>query len=464
MDQFEKKIKGRFQDATSSGGVDADELWGSIEKEMPAEQGDVKPSFFVWRLIGLLALLTMGLVYNVSENAENEIDQKGLISSVEKNKIESTGGVEVGETRSVEQDEIVENKKMEFGKIEKKNNENLISKIINENTFKSEKNIYSKSINTNIAEKENELIGEEKYSKKEVESIKKEENVFESNENKVFAEKENTITELKKENKIAQIKAVDFLNNKLIFVQSENKNETPVLRSIDPLSDKSINKGLDFGIFVGSYFIKNNFNAGQNAGEARAKLLNKEFQPESSYSVSAEAIYHLNKNLFVKSGITYSRSTEEFNYTHSWDTLVWENDIPGTKLIDAIATRRIKHHNKHTVISVPVLFGLQQQKGRFNFGINGGVGFNFIQSQIGRSLNAENEIVDFPNGETAVLPRPSFNMSYQLQPFLNYHFNEKWALQVRSDFQYHVYGKSDFYELKRGALFSGLSVGVVYGR
>ena len=460
MDHLENEIRNRLQDATSSGGVNADELWGAIENEIIETPVKTKPFLFEWPaklLMVALVLLSVSSVFYFSKNKKNDQLENKPIVVVKNEPTEITGN-----KPTILKPIKVNNLDEEENAIGL--NKGPIENNFSKESFNSKKPIHSKKAvsktvepNNTLVKNESIILNEEKIA---VTSIEKEtpERV---NEN-TSSLSEINLEENKSKKNIAKTGLIKQLKNNPLFVNSENEDSPLFENIIDPVPLKLKNKKISFGLFVGSHFISNNFKAEQDGEKERSSLLNKGYQPELGYSFSAEAVFHLNKNLFVKSGITYVSSTEKFNYTNSYDTTIWKDNIPNTEMIDALATRRVRHHNKHTLYSIPLMIGVQQQKGRVNFGINAGVGFNFIISQKGRSLDANDLIADFPNGETNVSPRPSFYMSYQLQPFLNYRFNEKLTFQIRSDMQYHAYGKFGFYGMKHNAVFGGVGIGVVY--
>lgn len=108
------------------------------------------------------------------------------------------------------------------------------------------------------------------------------------------------------------------------------------------------------------------------------------------------------------------------------------------------------------------MVGVEKEAGKFGYGIQFGLGLNFVISQSGRSINRNDQLVNFSDAGDETLPRPSFYLSYQVQPYLQYKANEHLAWQVRLDIRQQNFGDSKFYDLQYSSLLTGCNVGLVF--
>ena len=131
--------------------------------------------------------------------------------------------------------------------------------------------------------------------------------------------------------------------------------------------------------------------------------------------------------------------------------------------VDAIATRRVQHNNRQTLLSVPLMLEKTFAAGRWEAGLAAGVSFNYLTQQSGRSLNALQQVVTYSSGGGESLPSPDFYLSYQIRPTINYRLNNQVSIQARADFRWQQYGKSALYELSANSMLYGGSIGVVFG-
>lgn len=433
MDNIEKEIKGRLQHATSSGNIDADDLWNNIENELSGGQNYRKVFLLIFLSLLLGSILISTVVFYYSNSRPKQ------------------------ETKQSQNKLAIEHKQpTTIIPIEESTN--------SYNKAQSTNPLSSKGKSTEAEPKKSNVIAPKN-------TILKELNNQASNTKKILtptkelisiAEKEETINKPRTATSIGTVLPLMPIGSLLSHVTLKEKESIPLNISIYSDSVKSVNKRIQLGLFAASHIIRNQFRTIDKNGAARRDILNEGFNPIIGYAISAEAIIRIRPNLHFQTGIAYFQSTEEFNLTQSWDTTIWRNNIPDTELINAKAIRKVRHNNKHAFISIPLMIGLQRQKGKFYYGVNAGIGLNFLQSQSGKIINSNDLIIAFNDEEAASLPRPSFVVSYRLNPFVAYQFNQKFTIQIRPSFSYYPYGKSSFFDMKYASIFSGLGMGLIY--
>ena len=101
-----------------------------------------------------------------------------------------------------------------------------------------------------------------------------------------------------------------------------------------------------------------------------------------------------------------------------------QNQIFGDTTVVVTDTRRIEHYNRYRLLEIPLEIGRYRTQGKFMYGINAGIGFNFLTSQTGRTLDAEGEVLDFAKDTAPVLFR-KFGISARIGGQFGYRLTEK---------------------------------------
>lgn len=246
------------------------------------------------------------------------------------------------------------------------------------------------------------------------------------------------------------------------YVEIETNKESLNLDTYYVISNKK-NREISLGLFVGSHLLHSNLSSKSPVDQERKNLLNAGIKPQLGYSAMAEVTVQLYKNLNLTTGIEYARSVEQFNYNTTWDTTFQNGQNPDIT-INQFTERIVEHYNRHAFLSVPVLLGMDFQRGKLGYGASIGIGFNFIQTQQGRSLDNNLEVIDFPATELDNLtPRPDFYLSYHFRPYINYQLNENLKIQIRPNLRFQNYGASKFFNnMKFSSVLTGLQTGVVF--
>jgi len=125
----------------------------------------------------------------------------------------------------------------------------------------------------------------------------------------------------------------------------------------------------------------------------------------SSYGLKVGVLWK--KHWILKTGFEYHQLWSQFNYDESTTVMVPKDSILSQVIFDpladstvnriyelntsinATATRKVVHHNKYKLYSIPIAFGWQNTKERLLYGVSAGASLNFVRGQEGRRLDAE---------------------------------------------------------------------------
>lgn len=141
---------------------------------------------------------------------------------------------------------------------------------------------------------------------------------------------------------------------------------------------------------------------------------------------------------------------------------MYRNNVPGADLVNALATRTVKHQNQQHFISVPILLGTSIKRGRWELGLNAGVGINKMIRQSGKSLDRNQMVKTYEQGKSTALPASTFFWSLQVQPYIQYQFRSGAAIQLRPSFRMQNHGTSSLHALRHRSYVSGISMGLLF--
>lgn len=122
------------------------------------------------------------------------------------------------------------------------------------------------------------------------------------------------------------------------------------------------------------------------------------------------------------------------------DTL---NKIFGDTVVNATGTRTVIHYNQNTNLTIPVLFGFQQRKKNFLYGISIGGAINFQLKQAGKTLLSENEIIEYNSASTQPNSTVGFNLRTNLS--LGYYLSDQILLSVEPMW---MFSRNSFFQQK----------------
>lgn len=196
----------------------------------------------------------------------------------------------------------------------------------------------------------------------------------------------------------------------------------------------------------------------------------------TSYGINAGLLFK--DRWLVNSGIEYHQLWSKFDYEKieqfqvlKEDVLlrVWIDAATGDTLnvmysdtlVNATSTRTVLHHNQFQRISIPLEIGVQQNSGKFIYGITASTVFNFTNKQSGRTLDGSGEIVDF-NENNATAPYKSFDIGWRVSPLVGYQLSENWSLTLRPQWTWNRNNNFDSTDIKTSFHQVNLNLGLRY--
>jgi hypothetical protein len=502
MNDFLNKLKARINNLELSNHteVNEDALWNSIQVGITEDVKVENPRNFLLYVPFLLATLFLigftGLYFknnkvsneqqkNVSLNQQNSIDDL-----MKKSNSTPIPGVEMNDldqpilTPKDELDRFTFNSSVELSKRNNSSPENNSKKsaVNSHSTISKNSTVRNKVIatqdnnnkdlqkiivlsNNSVVEIENKITTDQNNEELQQNNVEINSSAL-TGDNEIIAGQNNE--ESQKDIIPSNHLAIEIANERLMvsMIPSvfSNLDQNQSRKSLDleryfTMKEKEKRK-ISLGLFTGVHLLHSNLASNSADDQIRKNLVNAGLKPQLGCSAGAEITIQLFKNLNLTSGIEYVKSVEQFNYSTKWDT-TFQN---GQNTINQSSERIVKHYNRHSFFSVPVLLGMEFQKGKFEFGANIGVGFNFIRSQRGRTLDNNLDLTDFPLSENSNLsPRPDFYLSYQIRPYLSYQLKKNLKIQLRPDFRIQNYGKLEFYNnMKFSSILTGVQTAIVF--
>ena len=491
MNKLEEEYKGRFKDLGSLEGIDPDQLWGSISGKMgdsPTETILVKNyrQTIKWSALLLLILLLGGLLcYNFKTPKSQNTNKASLPIETQKtsndplpyaeNKIDPT------------------NLKKESTLVENKNNQTQNNRLRQENPPTTTPDLSSNSLPQPRPKTTNdENIFNTKTNQNQDLSINK----------KPIADVNIPTTLIDTLTTIDQENSDPFFNKKNQITTNLEpiiKTSLPTTSSIPTLGffiennyykklnlplvkDKKIIKPKTSSYFeIAAYTGVNTLFLDYKKGNSDGSLLNELSNSNSSqigWSNAFRISWISNEKFSITSGIDHDLIRLKFSAIKETETTVTDNNYlvkfgidpqSGdtinqeyvTRDRDALLKRRVVHHNRFNLISIPLEFGFQKQKGKLGYGIKLGASASFFINQKGKTFNQAKDIYIIDNTIKEQLPFKKFFIAYQLNPFVDYSLSKKLKVRLSPVFKYQAFGKSSLYGLDQSAMFIGLNGGLV---
>jgi hypothetical protein len=165
------------------------------------------------------------------------------------------------------------------------------------------------------------------------------------------------------------------------------------------------------------------------------------------YQFGFQTTLVFNKQWVISSGLNYQNLYSRFDLVRQINTQVLQEDvilqvlvdgntgeilnsILGDTLVNAMTTRTIVHHNRYQQFSIPLDFGFQKTHRSFIYGMQTGIGFHFVTTQSGKTLDLDGEIIDF-DADSQYTPFRSFHLGLRLSPLVGYQLSNQWALTLQ---------------------------------
>ena len=203
--------------------------------------------------------------------------------------------------------------------------------------------------------------------------------------------------------------------------------------------------------------------------EAYAVLRNRTEGMRESSSLGFRASAVTKGGFAMRTGLIYSTIKEPFSqriYTEFEEYIETTNEQGEVLSRDTILrteTQKFEFANRYKLLDVPVIFGYEIDKDKYNIGLNAGAYINITASQEGRFLTPNNEIVDFstnsPNRYEAfktnvgVSLYSSIAVNYKITPALHFIF-EPYGRYYMNSFT------TEAHELNQNYFVAGMQVGL----
>ncbi|MGH1433079.1 MAG: hypothetical protein ACRBG0_01325 [Lewinella sp.] len=455
MHYVEDEYQKRFKEGQSTEGVDPDQLWANIESALPPEE---KPERKAWLWVSLVLFLLFGIItgayysyFTVAEGTKKGTEATAILrdEAINNTNTVNTAAATAHERRhtnfsldpadhtaeiaiSLSGDDLAlsQTAKKDIAVLEGKGNSNPATVTDKKNLIETENNAIANTAIPANEHKEGALpitLTATTYG--------------------ISTEENTTLTVV--------AKLIDPLTSLAVTPRAL---ALPAIVLPAPVVGKTKAQPLSLEFFTGISFWEE-----RSTGDDSpfAQQLDDLHKSEAGLTTALEIRLPVSSSIDLISGFHYTYSRTVFEYTRSWDTMIYRNNIPGADLINAIGLREVKHHNSVQTLTIPLLAGWSSQGKKLQLGINAGVGLNLILETAGRSLNASGEVFTY---SAASAPYPDVYLSYHLQPQLSYPLGQQFRLHFRPGVSYQALGESEIYGLKRSALRTDWSVGVSWRR
>ena len=440
MHYFEEEYQRRFKDAESSEGIDPDQLWEGITQELEPERS--RKFAFWWLLVPFLLIAFFGVAYwNWSSSAD------AASGSVHTTAIEAQVHVQEQETK--EPDDPLSATEA----VEARNEPTLspdspavVSSIpqspvgqegISEKLLRTP--LQEATDVTEIKEEELDLIPVKTTREQAIAAAPVPTQV---NEGPRTAIRFATVTE-----PIPSLSFVPVFNKKEQELPTVNSTNIP----IEPAG-----KSIQVELVAGTVQWHDRFSDDSDAN-VEASTLNDANRALGGYQFAFRLHKELPGNWSASTGLRFSQVYNIFDWTRSWATLMYRDNIPGSDLINAIAVRRVKHQNELRWVQTPILLAYESGGESWRFGLETGIGLNYLLSQSGRTLQDETTVLTFDDIDEG--PYNRFFVSSQVLPFIGYQLNEQTLVRLQGGLHYQWHGRSAVYQLRHQSILTTLSIG-----
>jgi hypothetical protein len=505
MTPFEKEYKERFKDARSLEGVEPDAIWDNIANVLPEEDNDktivwLRKRYGLWGILLLVAVGTGCFMWwsNASENATAfEMVNQNLEQVLTLNKSEehsmltisddsmvthSATALETFEPESLinntisitknnilpgrEEGPVISDGVVRSNNQPQKTNANLrLNNNINTITERNEgltKASLIRSVSDSVfANAEQKNANNPTYVNAISGSTNADANTTVTNDaNTTVTNME--VVENNPSTKLTNTSTIQGVWLPMLYQQlfplTSYENVQLVKALTIPQGNKGRNRKLQLALTTG-IIARSDRHTNTDLGNA----LSKAGSMAAGQSLSLQIQWQFAKQRYLTTGLEWLHTQTRFDYITQWDTLAVVQGYETFGEIDAIATRTVRQHNQQTIFTLPLLIGTAKNFGALKLGLDAGLGLNYIHQQKGKTLNDEQVIVAYDSKNNNTLPYADFYLSYQIEPYLSYSLNERFALRLKPTLRYQQYGTSKLYEQKTSSLLWGLSTGVVLG-
>jgi len=131
----------------------------------------------------------------------------------------------------------------------------------------------------------------------------------------------------------------------------------------------------------------------------------------------------------------------------------------GDTLINASTYREVIHFNNYQQVSIPLQLGWQRQSNNWTYGVSGGVVFNFITKQNGKTFDATETIAAFDD-TTDFQPLDPNNMSWRISPLVGYTLANDWTISIQPGWSFSTQAQFEQVNLSTSLQQMNLNLGV----
>jgi hypothetical protein len=194
-------------------------------------------------------------------------------------------------------------------------------------------------------------------------------------------------------------------------------------------------------------------------------------KPILSYSAGVRASFVLGNGLSLRTGLSYSKNSERFDYIKETQKITKEikdqnGNVIRTEITELVIMDKI--YNQYKFLDIPILIGYEKDLKDFVLSLNGGIGFNISSTQSGIIYKDIKNPKTFYNLDTngdnnQTIFRNSAGISLIGSVGLNYKYNERIMLLLEPSVRYYLRSLSDpSNPVNQDYLFMGINIGLRY--
>ena len=438
MHYFEEEYQRRFKDAENATGINPDELWEGIAQELEPEPKPAWRFIFWWWLIPVLVLGIAGVYWLWSAEGTTNTAPAADVPEVQArlDRDQTTNTKVPTLTNDSGQNTIVESSPKSPAvpptktiRIASENNQPTILKLVGEQASMTVSQQELSSLIVTQPPIENTTVITENDDRSIELNSAPERNTAGTSLLPITAFPPVSIT----------------APEEVSMMVSTNVESVPTRRAVQ--------------VEVGSGIINwHDRFADDNNALVDANTLNEANRSRGGYQVGLLLRKKIANSWSVGTGLQYGQVYNTFDWTRSWDTLMYRDNIPGSDLINAEAVRRVKHQNELRWLQLPLLVGYEMGGQSWQFGLEGGFGLNYLLAQSGRTLQNETTVLTFSDADQG--PYNQFFLNAQLQPYIGYRLNEQTQIRLQAGLYHQWHGRSEVYQLRHRSLLTNLRLGI----
>ena len=435
MHYFEEEYQRRFKDAESTNGIDPDQLWADIAGDLEPEQKPARRKMLWLWLLPFLLLgvgLTIYLTKDTRELPATQASQKPLETLVVEAVPQEVAAPDKGPAKSniaVEQTQTM-------------NPQNTSSAIalthLSETPFFGEGQDRTPTTLTHNTPAEPISEQTKTPSTSNLDKIEAPATAIPTSENSTVINPLPTLA--------------------LLPVREADQPDLPAVAVLQSTTAPSA-AGMKWGVKATALSWQDRFQ-GQNDTESLAADLAESHRSQGGYGLGVQLDKAIGANWSITLGLEFQQLYNQFDWTRTWDTVMYRTDMPGSDLIAAVGTRRVKHQNELQSLHMPLLIAYEAGGLKWRWGLQTGLGLNYLLAQKGKTLSDESTVQAFENSDQG--PYRKFYLSAQLQPYLAYSVTRQIDVRLQAKLGYQWHGRSEVYNLRHTSLLLGGGVGVFY--